>query len=96
MDKAKIVVQSKTGVKESIIKSILDQGKFVTVLFKKKSDGTIRTLNCRKLPPVESAKPRKHNKNVIPVWDLKKGAYRSFDIDTVEEVRAMKSVIKFE
>ena len=62
-----------------------------------KSDGEVRvgrfTLMQEHLPPPtpidESAAPKRtppYNKDVLPVWDMDKKAWRSFRIDSLREI----------
>lgn len=59
-----------------------------------KADGTTRhmkcTLNEELIPPSDPNKVnvRKHNPDVLPVWDLEKQDWRSFRYDTILEIRA--------
>ena len=67
-----------------------------TVVFKKKDD-TVRSMSCTlmedKLPSKEvsglSKKPS--NENVVPVWDIKKNAWRSFRIDSILDFTVKES-----
>lgn len=62
-----------------------------TVVFQKK-DGTLRQLRCTLkesyLPTFEedSTKTRKDNPDVLPVWDIENGEWRSFRIDSIKSV----------
>ena len=66
--------------------NLLKKG-IVEVVFMKK-DSTIRrmlcTLHSSKLPELKGSN-HKRNKEVIPVWDLEKEAWRSFRIDSIIE-----------
>jgi len=64
----------------------------IKVTFTKK-DGTERVMNCtlnpEKLPVsvvTESKEPKKKNDNVMPVYDIDAGAWRSFTIKSVKTV----------
>jgi hypothetical protein len=52
------------------------------------------TLKPDELPPIddtdEPKKVRKPNLNVLPVWDLDEGAWKSFRIDSVETISIHK------
>lgn len=62
-----------------------------TVVFQKK-DGTLRQLRCTLkdsyLPTLEesTSKTRKDNPDVLPVWDIENGEWRSFRIDSIKSV----------
>lgn len=62
-----------------------------TVVFQKK-DGTLRQMKCTlkesHLPTFEedSKKTRKDNLDVLPVWDIENGEWRSFRIDSIKSV----------
>jgi len=76
------------------LKEILSENIW-TVLFTKKSDGSIRNMRCTLIPEYLPEKEqqeegkylhlpaRKENPNVIAVWDLDKNGWRSFAIDTL-------------
>ena len=78
------------------IKTIL-QLSVATVIFTK-TDGARRAILCTlredQLPVVEDAdepkKVRKPNLNVLPVWDVDEGAWKSFRIDSVESISIQK------
>ena len=70
----------------------------VTVVFEKK-DGTIRTMRCTLLAeylPAPTQLPndgpqllqesRAENENVLSVWDLDNGGWRSFRIDSIKGI----------
>ena len=60
-----------------------------TVTFTKK-DGEKRVMHCTLepsvVPVVESTGTRKVNDEVLAVWDTDKAAWRSFRIDSIENV----------
>lgn len=61
-----------------------------TITFEKK-DGTLRQMKCTLkadcLPTFdENKKNRAENPDVLPVWDIEKGEWRSFRIDTIKSV----------
>jgi hypothetical protein len=76
------------NTKEELTK-LLREGA-VNVKFKKK-DNTIRemlcTLSSDYLPKsdleVKEKKAKKVNEDILPVWDLKKEAWRSFRLDSI-------------
>jgi hypothetical protein len=62
-----------------------------TVTFKKK-DGSLREMRCTlkelHLPSfdLDTVKTRKDNLDVLPVWDIDNGEWRSFRIDSIKTV----------
>lgn len=72
------------------IKGMLHVGP-VTVTFKK-SDGTERVMNCTlqesvAVPHIKTTERIKEkNDDVCPVWDIDKGAWRSFRYDAVTKI----------
>lgn len=66
-----------------------------TVTFEK-ADGTTRVMNCTLMPEyLPAAKPldenvrhvpRKENPNVLAVWDIDNGGWRSFNIDSIIQI----------
>ena len=68
----------------------------VTVVFEKK-DGTTRTMRCTLLAeylptklvpegPQLLQEARVENENVLSVWDLDNGGWRSFRIDSIKSI----------
>ena len=68
----------------------------VTVVFEKK-DGTTRTMRCTLLAeylptklvpegPQLLQEARAENENVLSVWDLDNGGWRSFRIDSIKSI----------
>lgn len=86
---------SNSCLKPSLVRSLLKMvkpGKFFTVRFIK-ADGQERVMNCRQgvkkyLKGGQSSISQK--KNLVPVFDVKVGDYRCFDINRVLELRANK------
>lgn len=73
------------------------EGKYFTVVFQKK-DGSIRKMNAR-LGVKRYLKGGKNNVEAIDrpyltVFDQKKGAYRTVNLDTVQEVHYLGKVWK--
>lgn len=71
--------------------NLVRDGKFFTVRFVKRTDGTIRTMNCRVRPPVENGPgmpydPSQHE--LLVVWEISKRAWRQIPADNVIELRA--------
>ena len=62
-----------------------------TVVFEK-ADGTLRTMRCTLLAeylPVlneDQVSKRKENDEVLAVWDLDNGGWRSFRIDSIKSI----------
>lgn len=70
------------------IQALLKRG-LCEVVFTKK-DGSERQMNCTLHPnylppPVEGGRTRADNPEVVPVWDLDEGAWRSFRIDSIKD-----------
>jgi hypothetical protein len=77
---------------ESIIKD--NAGKFLTVTFKKRTNGEIRVMNCQYRPDKhEIARNKPDKNNLIVVWDLKVKDYRSIPIEAIIEVKVNGLVI---
>jgi len=76
------------------IKDLLKK-KVVNVKFKKQ-DGSERVMKCTLLSdlvPVyekKTERTRPENEEALAVWDLEKGAFRSFKIDSVLEYYAIE------
>lgn len=76
-------------------------GKFFTVEFVKK-DGTLRKMNCRtgvKKYLSNNGKTikitRPIDNGILRVFDVKKDAYRSINLDTVKKINLNKASYKF-
>lgn len=60
-----------------------------------KSDGTERTMRCTLQEGVVVPHEKKTERvkevaeNVVPVWDLEKGAWRSFKFDAIKHVNTL-------
>lgn len=69
-----------------------DEGTFFTVGFLKRSDGSYREINCRgrvckdlkggSLPYSPS------EKELIVIWDVKDGKYKTIPLDTIQIIKA--------
>jgi hypothetical protein len=72
--------------REALIKR-LRTNPTTTVTFTK-VDGSKRVMNCTlmegHIPVMESTSERKENKDVVVVFDLDKGQWRSFRVDSVQ------------
>jgi hypothetical protein len=73
------------------LRSHVADGKFFSVKFRKRTDGTMRVMNCRVRPPVTDGPglpydPAQHD--LLVVWDLHKRAWRQIPADNVIELRA--------
>ena len=74
------------------------QETIATVTFEK-TDGTIRAMNCTLIPAFIPALPaeeglvprtkREENPNLLAVWDLERGDWRSFKIDSIQKISNM-------
>lgn len=73
------------------LKGLLHQKDVVEVTFMKK-DGAFRIMNCTLkegivVPHVKTTdRVKEVNQEVCPVWDLDKGAWRSFTYESITEV----------
>lgn len=90
-------MKSKEKVVAEIIKA--QNGKAVTVVFRKRSDGEIRTLNGR-LGVVQKLKGGElrydpADYKLLTIYDLQKHDYRSIPLDAVKSVKADGIVYKF-
>lgn len=73
------------------LREVVDDGKFFTVKFTKRTDGKVRVMNCRVRPPVTGGPGMPYDpsqKDLLVVWDLHKRAYRQIPADAVLELRA--------
>jgi hypothetical protein len=69
---------------------LVKDGKFFSVRFIKRTDGTERLMNCRVRPPTGSGGLRYDpaSEDLLLVWDLRKKGYRMIPAENVIEVRA--------
>ena len=76
------IILSPVEAKEKILES---KGKFFTVTFVKKSDGSLRTMNCtlNMQSKLVGGKGNLQKDYQIAVTDTSKGAIRSFDVNTL-------------
>ena len=63
----------------------------VAIVVFEKTDGSLRTMRCTlmadHLPVLEEGhKARKTNDDVLAVWDLENGGWRSFRIDSIKSI----------
>lgn len=86
---------NKVSFNKSIIVDLL-KSNIVTVVFTK-VDGTERTMKCTLKEDIlpksdisrlveEQTNARKQNDNVIAVWDVDNNGWRSFRLDTVQQI----------
>lgn len=73
-------------------------GQFYTVVFTKKSDGSLRVMNAKQ--DVSKYSHGGHNpcsgkEDLLPTFDMKAGAYRTVFLDGVIEIRHAGKTIKF-
>ena len=83
-------------MKVTELRSLVGENSIFTVDFIKK-DGTLRTMNCR-LGVTRHLKGGElgynaAEKNLLPVFDMDKGAYRIINVSTIQEVRYNKQTI---
>lgn len=75
-----IYEEVKAGLKSSIARV-----KFI------KADGTVREMVCTLMPEFlpeheEGKRTKAVNEEVVSVWDMKKNAWRSFRLDSIESL----------
>jgi hypothetical protein len=70
------------------------QGDIATVTFEKK-DGTVRAMRCTLLaeylpapegPQLLTESTRQENDQVLSVWDIENGGWRSFRLDSIKSI----------
>lgn len=67
------------------------QSAIATIVFEK-ADGTLRQMRCtlmsEHLPEYKEPSPvmKRQNDDVLPVWDLEAGGWRSFRIDSIKSI----------
>lgn len=91
-----MTVQFKRDVVRNAI--VAQKGKFFTIVFESKADGSKKTINGRTGVvkflkggvSTISGKP-----DLVGVFNVQKMAYRSVFLDSVKEIRASGEVIKF-
>jgi len=72
------------------IREVLKNHKALVTFIKK--DGTERIMHCTLIPeflPVLLGSSSEKSKEVLPVWDLEVGNWRSFRIDSVTKVEKL-------
>ena len=83
------VITINQGEASSLIKNYKG-GQFFTVSFVKRSDGTMRTMNCRKgvMKDVKGAGHRYNieDKNLVCVRDVQKRAHRMISLDNIKAI----------
>lgn len=72
------------------IEALLKDGHFFSVEFVKRTNGQIRRLNGRTLPPKPDGKPAYNfsHHNLIPVWDVRIHEHRAIPIENIIRIRA--------
>ena len=62
-----------------------------------KVDGQERVMHCTLhdsvLPETSIHSKQKNNDEVLPVWDIDIGAWRSFRLDSVKDVKVIKDIL---
>jgi len=70
----------------------LEDGKFFTVVFTKRTTGEERVMNCRqrvkKFLKGGEAKYSFSEKKLVSVFDVQKNEYRCFPLDALKEIRS--------
>lgn len=73
-------------------------GEFFTVMFIKRTTGELRKMVCRKgVKKYLKGGPPAYNfseKNLVPVFDVEKGEYRSIPLENIVELHADGEVLK--
>jgi len=78
----------------------LNDGKIFTVTFVKRTTGDVRVMNCRKGvgKGVTGAglkfDPKK--KNLLPVFDMQKGAFRMISLESIRKIAMQGQVYEVE
>lgn len=76
--------------KREDLKDLLASNKAVVTF--KKTNGELRVMSCTLqsdfLPPLKGSN-HKRSEEVLPVWDLEKEDWRSFRLDSVQEVKVL-------
>jgi len=76
--------------RETLIKSL--QKKAVRITFTK-VNGEERVMDCtlqeHMIPPTKLSN-RKENEEVLPVWDVNKGEWRSFRLDSITNIEQLQ------
>ena len=84
----------------SRLKSLIGDGKIARVTFIKRSDGSERKMICRtgvkKGLTGRGAAYDPESKNLLTVFDMEKGAYRTIPCENVIEVQARKERVTFQ
>lgn len=84
-------------MKAKTIRRMLQGGKFFTVTFIKK-DGTIRKMNARLgVTKGLTGKGMAYNpieRNLLPVFDMHKQAYRMINADTIQKIKFEGQTLK--
>lgn len=82
----------------NVVKEFVKNNKIFTATFVKK-DGSVRVMNCRRgvTKGVKgvgmSYDP--YEKNLLPVYDMQKGAFRMININTITELKGNGQTINF-
>lgn len=89
-----------TDYKRKVLRAAMEdtQGKFFTVKFTKKN-GEERTMNARlgvKAPLKGGSNTTEHLDQYVTVYEGSKRNYRNVNLDTIHELHASGTVIKFE
>ena len=74
----------------------LEDGRFFTVIFKKRGDDSIRVMNCRqRVRKYLAGGPAAYNfneKGLVSVFDMQKMEYRCFPLDALIELRVCEDI----
>lgn len=74
----------------SRLKRLVGDGRFFHVKFRKRTDGTIRTMNARVMPPDPGGEPHydPDEHELLTVLEVPKGQWRNIPADGIIELRA--------
>jgi hypothetical protein len=82
----------------NVVKEFVSHNKIFTATFIKK-DGSVRVMNCRrgvkKGVKGVGMSYDPYQKNLLPVYDMQKGAFRMINISTIQELKSNKQTISF-
>jgi hypothetical protein len=82
----------KVSLAEAVDIILAQEGKILSVEFIKRTNGKVREMVCRtgvkKHLSGEGAKYSFKDRDLIPVFDLQKGGYRTINARTIQRVRA--------
>ena len=90
---------SDKDINRSNLLKLLSKEEYLKILFKKSTTQTMRTMICTlygdSIPTsfaksIEATKNQNDNLDILPVWDVIKGKWRSFHISNIISVDIME------